>query len=1228
MKSNRAFYRLWIPTLILAVTTFFCFLFILHYQDSPLLKMLMGATAFLLLVMVLVNGLFFIPALVIRPMKRITEELCTNEERTEAYHRRQQEKFELRFQQTIAGISSRFVNVNVNGDEFDQAVDLVLASLGELFRVDRSYVFRFSEDLVIMNNSHEWCAPEIIPQKDRIQNFPVDTMPWWKASMLKLQPLHIPDVNALPPEAETEKLEFQAQDIKSLICLPICIERDKLIGFMGFDAVNKPYTWTKHQITMLQVVAEIIGGAITRNEAQKALLESEARFNQLAEQSRTIAWEINAEGLYTYVSHVVKDVLGYHPDELAGKKYFYELHPEKGHENFKKAAFEVFERKGAFRSVVNPLQAKDNTLVWVSTNGFPLLYADGTLRGYRGSDIDITDQKHSKEALTRQKNLLEGIINGVPDILAIQNPDHTIERYNQAGYDLIGLKPEQVKGKKCYELIGRNKECTPCPTRLALRSRKLEQLEKYVPELDIYLDCRSNPILNKEGQVVKIVEQLRDITDRKRVEENLIETNEQLETATARANEMAVKAEMANIAKSEFLANMSHEIRTPMNGVIGMTGLLMDTELTDEQRQYAEIIRNSGESLLSLINDILDFSKIEAGKIELEMIDFDLLVLLDDFAATLAVRAHEKGLELLCSADPDVPEQLRGDSGRLRQILTNLTGNAIKFTHKGEVAVRVTLAEKQPYEGQKQKDGVLLRFSVCDTGIGIPGNKVDLLFHQFSQVDASTTRQFGGTGLGLAISKQLVNLMGGQIGVVSEEGKGSEFWFTVRLEMQSERRRIKGLVPDDLHDVRVLIVDDNATNRQILTKRLTSWGMRPLEAKDGPEALQKLFFALDGNDPFRLALIDMQMPGMDGMMLGKAIKTDNRLAEIHMVMLTSLGFRDESKHFSQIGFAGIMNKPVRHEGLRGVLTLALTEPVGKRQTHPVIGVAQKVRENRRRFEGRNKALILVVEDNIVNQQVALGILGKMGMRADVAGNGKEAINAVKKNPYHLIFMDVQMPVMGGLEATKRIRKMMKKKSAVNSSSRIPIIAMTAHTMPGDREECLEAGMDDYLSKPITRLALSEILDKWLFQGQHEEEVLKVEKDIENAGESSDNLSLQTWHRSSMMDRMMGDEELAGIVKEGFLEDIPQQIGVLHSYLESLDVAGTERVAHTIKGASANVGAERLCALAFEMEKSARAGDLGVVKSNMKKLAEEFNRLKEAMAAQPDRLPQSKAESAY
>jgi len=712
-----------------------------------------------------------------------------------------------------------------------------------------------------------------------------------------------------------------------------------------------------------------------------------------------------------------------------------------------------------------------------------------------------------------------------------------------------------------------------------------------------------SPVIDAEGSITSVTVTSKDITDRKQVEKALEQTNRNLEEATARANEMCVEAAVANMAKSEFLANMSHEIRTPMNGVIGMTGLLLDTELNPEQRHFAEIVRSSGESLLTLINDILDFSKIEAGKLELETLDFDVSNLLDDFAATIAVRAHEKGLELLCAIDGETPILLQGDPGRLRQILTNLTGNAIKFTRAGEVAVRISLQE------ETERD-VLLRFSVRDTGIGIPEEKIGLLFTKFSQADSSTTRQYGGTGLGLAISKQLAELMGGEIGVVSEAGNGSEFWFTARLGKQSEGEQRESPAAADLHEVRTLIVDDNATNREILTTRLASWGMRPSEAQDGPEALQAFSRARDEQDPFRIALIDMQMPDMDGETLGRTIKADKSLADTRMVMLTSLGMRGDARRFEEMGFAAYMTKPIRHRELKDLLSLVLAERDGAAPKPRPIATRYTGYERRDLFAG-SKARILLADDNITNQQVALGILKKLGLHADVAANGVEVVNALNAIPYDLVFMDVQMPEMNGYEATNRIRQ----SPSALGNQQVPIIAMTAHAMQGDREKCLEAGMNDYVTKPISLPALAAALSKWLPQ-----ETATAADHAPGEPEATATASVSgrqeaaapVFDKAGLLARLQDDEELAGTVVECFLDDIPRQIEALRDYLLAGDARGAERQAHTMHGAAANAGAERLREVAAMMEKAGKAGDLAALKARMSDLSAEFDQLKEVM----------------
>jgi two-component system sensor histidine kinase/response regulator len=496
---------------------------------------------------------------------------------------------------------------------------------------------------------------------------------------------------------------------------------------------------------------------------------------------------------------------------------------------------------------------------------------------------------------------------------------------------------------------------------------------------------------------------------------------------------------------------------------------------------------------------------------------------------------------------------------------------------------------------------------VRDTGIGIAEDKIGLLFDKFSQVDASTTRRYGGTGLGLAIAKQLADLMGGDAGAESEEGNGSEFWFTARLGKQAGRAQAESTPPADLRRVRALIVDDNKTSREILTTRLASWGMRPSEAQDGPAALQTLYRALEENDPFRIAVIDMQMPGIDGETLGRTIQADERLAETRMVMLTSLGTRGDAQRFQEMGFAGYATKPIRHQELKAVLSLALTHRDGAEPMPRPIATRHLARETLNLFAGR-KARILLAEDNTTNQQVALGILKKLGLRADAVANGAEALKALKILPYDLVLMDVQMPEMDGLEATRRVRD---PRSAI-PNRRIPIIAMTAHAMQGDRERCLQAGMNDYVAKPVSPRALAEALDKWLPQGSAATTDRAREAPEGVACMLAQEPETLVFDRAGMMTRMMDDEDLAREILATFLEDIPQQIATLRSDLEAGNAAGAERQAHTIKGVSATVGGERLRDVAFEMEKAARVGDLSAAAGHLDELDAQFDRLKQAM----------------
>ena len=827
---------------------------------------------------------------------------------------------------------------------------------------------------------------------------------------------------------------------------------------------------------------------------------------------------------------------------------------------------------------------------------------------YRTEMEDLVQQKtrdleKSLEGLHESELRFRSMVENGSDIISIMKADGSRHYSSPSVERILGYTPEELTGTDIMGVIHPDDS-----ERVRDAFTEVLQIPEMILKIEYRLRHKNGSWRNVETigknllqdpAVAGVVITSRDITERKHAETELLQahkemgkTNRRLEEAIKSANLLALQAEVANVAKSQFLANMSHEIRTPMNGVIGMTGLLMETELSPEQQEYSRTIHASADALLCLINDILDFSKIEAGQLELEVLDFDLRTTVEDVADMLAMRANDKGLEFSFLIHPDVPALVRGDPGRIRQILINLTGNAIKFTEQGEVHIRVAVDEEAEHQAT-------VRFSVTDTGIGIPLNHQDRLFKSFSQVDASITRRYGGSGLGLAISKQLVDMMGGEIGLESpstslrtgEGGKGSTFWFAVDLEKQPKGRKPERVLPEDIREARILIVDDHATNRLVFREMLRSWGCRFDEAIDGAPALEMLDQARKAGDPFRIALIDMQMPGMDGKTLGQKIKEDPGLRDTRLVMLTSVGSRGDSAELQRIGFTAYLTKPIKMSQLYDCLVTVLgvtQEETGKRSQ-------QIITRHTLREEKKRRIRILVAEDNVVNQKVALRILQKLGYRADAVANGQEAVTALETIPYDLVLMDVQMPDMNGFEATRLIRD---PESRVLRHD-IPIIAMTAHALKGDREKCLEAGMNDYLSKPVTALALNEILEK----------SLATESSATLITPESDPRHAKPVHIQRIQAIADGDLAFEQDLIESYVSQTEQHLKALESSVHEGNEEEVEHWAHTIKGSSANAGAKGMQEIAHRIEQFRTGEDPAQGLELLSELRSEFERVR-------------------
>ncbi len=959
-----------------------------------------------------------------------------------------------------------------------------------------------------------------------------------------------------------------------------------------------------------------------RKRWEEELKASEERFRDIVFSMSDWVWEVDAKGVFTYCSPQVEGILGYRPEELIGKTPF-DFMPEDEAARVRKHIREIAKHKQPIKDLESWKVHKGGHRVCLLTNGVPKLDGGGNLLGYRGVEKDITERKLMDDILRQSEERYRSLVeNSVVAYLILEKGK--VRYANKAALELFGYSLEEMLTREFDfvenlfppEVRGKVKETMShlgagpfCECELPMWNKKRNWL---------YAIIRGRLTEYQGRGVIEV--QIIDISKRKRMEEERQKFIEELQLAKEAEEENSARlsalvtelekarraAEEANVAKSQFLANMSHEIRTPMNGIIGMTDLALDTELTEEQRDYLNTVKESANALLCLINDILDFSKIEAGKLEMEKIDFDLQTTLEGTVETVAARAAGKGLELALDIEPGIPTRLRGDPGRLRQILVNLLGNAIKFTEKGEVVVEVKRAEGGAQAASRkpkvEEDKVKLLFAVKDTGIGIPKDKQEKIFESFSQADGSTTRKYGGTGLGLAISKQLAGLMGGEIGVESKPGKGSRFWFTAVFERQPEGSLEEPIEDVEVRGLPVLVVDDNATNRAVLVRMLESFGCKPQAVGDGRRAIEALRNAANSGRPFKLVLLDMQMPQMDGEQTAKAIKGDVQIKDVLILVLTSFGVRGDAARLEAIGCSGYLMKPIKQSQLFDAIVTVLGRKHTKGKRGSIVTRHSLAEQKRRR------ARILLAEDNPVNRKLAIKVLEKAGYPVDAVENGKQAIEALQRGSYDLVLMDVQMPELDGLAATRQIRDL---ESKMKKKRRIPIIAMTAHAMKGDKERCLEAGMDDYVSKPINQKELFAAIERWNRpKGPKKGGSMQKEKKIPAGGSGL----VPPIELDAALARLDGDKEFLVDMLQEFVDYTQEQLKELAQAVEAGDAQRVEREAHSIKGAAANLTAERMTNLARDLEYMGKDGNLAKAPALIEELEKERLQLRDYLQA--------------
>lgn len=917
-------------------------------------------------------------------------------------------------------------------------------------------------------------------------------------------------------------------------------------------------------------------------DRQRAEAELQALFAAMTD----VIIVYNAEGRYLKIAPTNQSNLYRSPQEMVGKTVS-ELFPphqasfflekiqqclSSGKLTSAEYSLNVDDREVWFSALISPMS--EETVIWVAR--------------------DITDYKHNERELARETKYFETLVKNSPVAIVVMDNDERILSVNPAFEKLFGYSSEEAVGAVLDSLV------TTPETR-----QEAANYSKKIMEGAIHGIVRRR---RKDGTLVDVEISGVPIVVAGRKLSALVLYHDITELVQARR-----EAESANRAKSEFLANMSHEIRTPMNGVIGMLELALDTKLTLEQIDYLQTSLHSAEALLALLNDILDFSKIEAGRLELEAINFNLRNTVEDVTYTLAKRAQDKGLEMACLIDPGLASTLRGDPGRLRQILVNLVGNAIKFTHQGEIVICA--------EPRDEIDShVVVHFSVQDTGIGIPYDRQAAVFERFTQADGTTTRTYGGTGLGLSISKQLVEMMGGTIGLESTPGVGTTFWFDIRFEkLKREDRSVTGPLtpgPVNLIRARVLVADDNQTNRVVLVKNVEALGSRVDAVSSGAKAVEALRNAQRAGDPYHVVLLDMQMPGMDGEQTARSIKSDPSIKDVKILILTSMGQRGDASRLEALGCSGYLLKPVKQQTLFDAVLAVLGQPS---DSNTSLITRHSLSENK-----SAGIRLLLAEDNPVNQKLAVIMLQKAGYAVDAVENGIQVFEQIQNHFYSAVLMDVQMPELDGYEATRRIRAW-----EAQTGRHVPIIAMTAYAMSGDRELCLQAGMDDYVSKPLEPRSLFSVIERW---------TQKLDSPKADAGMNAgrDRLGNTPTDSTPKFDsvprfppepesapadleaslfRFSDDRDFMLEMAQEFRNHLPVRVLEFNAALQQGDIKTIARLAHNLKGVSLNFSAEPLANAAAQLELCGKQENLADAPRLIEKVAAEIKRLGEYLDSQ-------------